>query len=53
MLWTILFSDASLAINVDVTLTFTYLNIVADQVHLFMGTVFPDASDFLTGLKAA
>ena len=32
-------------IHVDVTLTCTtYLNIVADQVHPFMATVFPDGS---------
>lgn len=30
------------AIYVDVTVTYTtYLNIVADQVHIFMATVFP------------
>lgn len=44
LLWT-MFYWATLfpGIHADVTLTHnTYLNIVADQVYPFMGTVFPD-----------
>ena len=46
MLWTMFcWETLGPGIHVDVTLTrTTYLNIVADQVHPFMATVFPDGS---------